>query len=264
MNRVALVDGDTLVFAAASAVEKVIEWDADTFTLHSTPSEAQDHFERTLSGIRDGLRADRVIIALSDDKSRWRTSVMPTYKSNRKKTRKPICYKALRDYVHETQETFQRPTLEGDDVLGILATHPTLVKGEKIIVAIDKDMMTIPGLHLNYDKARGSDNYDTLLKVVSEPEANRFHMLQTLTGDTTDGYPGCPGIGPVKANKILDAAEAEDESADDFVPVWNYVVEAYKKAGLSEDVALMNARVARICRNTDYDFTKKEVKLWTP
>jgi DNA polymerase-1 len=42
------------------------------------------------------------------------------------------------------------------------------------------------------------------------------------------------------------------------------VTSAYASAGLSEDVALMNARVARICRADDYDFTKKEVILWEP
>ena len=48
----------------------------------------------------------------------WRTvQSMPEYKGNRRKTRKPITYKPLRDWCHDVYETFQRPTLEGDDVL---------------------------------------------------------------------------------------------------------------------------------------------------
>ena len=52
-------------------------------------------------------------------------------------------------------------------------------------------------------------NYETMLNerydgsVINEKEANYFHMLQTLTGDPTDGYKGCPNIGKVTAEKIL-------------------------------------------------------------
>jgi DNA polymerase-1 len=42
------------------------------------------------------------------------------------------------------------------------------------------------------------------------------------------------------------------------------VVDAYLKAGLTEEDALMNARMARILRAEDWDFENNEVKLWTP
>jgi 5'-3' exonuclease len=49
---------------------------------------------------------------------------------------------------------------------------------------------------------------------------------QVLVGDSTDNYPGCPGIGAVKANKLLDSM-AEGES---YVP---HLLAAYTKAKLS-------------------------------
>jgi len=42
------------------------------------------------------------------------------------------------------------------------------------------------------------------------------------------------------------------------------VVAAYNKKGLSEEVALENARLARILRNGEYDTDTGEVKLWNP
>ena len=39
-------------------------------------------------------------------------------------------------------------------------------------------------------------------EIISE-EGRYFHMMQTLTGDTADGYPGCPSVGKVTAEKIL-------------------------------------------------------------
>ena len=72
-------------------------------------------------------------------------------------------------------------------------------------------------------------------------------------GDATDGYSGCPGIGPKTAEKVL------EQGCD-----WATVVGCFKAKGLSEEAALIQARVARICHAKDYDFEKKEVILWNP
>lgn len=252
-DRTVLVDGDTLVFAAASANEYETQWSDWLFTLHGDLTAAMAHLKDAVEEIQDQLKPTRLIFALTD-LTNWRKGVMPSYKDNRKKTRKPVTYKPLRDFCEETMEVYQRPTLEGDDVLGILATHPTLIPGEKIIVSIDKDMKTIPGLHVNYQHARnGGDAWENHIRDVTLEESDRFHLYQTLTGDSTDGYPGCPGVGPVSAEKVLGET-----------PTWEAVVAAYGKAKLGEGVALQNARVARICRHTEYDFKKKEVVLWSP
>jgi DNA polymerase-1 len=256
VSRTLLIDGDTLIFEAATANEYETQWDTWLWTLHGDFEEARAQLDGSLKEITERLNGDRIIIALSDE-ARWRPAIMPEYKSQRRKTRKPITYQPLRQYIHETCEVFQRPSLEGDDVLGILATHPKFVTGEKIIVSLDKDMKTLPGLHVNYSKARGADNWESFVCAISEKEADRFHMFQTLTGDTSDGYKGCPGIGEVKAEKLLALGSSVREW-------WPTVVGAYQKAGLGEAVALQNARVARICRAKDYDYQKKEVILWTP
>jgi DNA polymerase-1 len=253
LTRTALIDGDTLVFEAASAFEYETQWDENLWTLHADLLPAVEHLDKSLRQIQEGLDADRVIIALSCEGPRWRNEIMPEYKNHRKKTRKPVVYRPLRQWCHEVHEVFERPTLEGDDVLGILATHPNkkLFGEEKIVVAIDKDMKTIPGLHLNYQHARDTGLWDPY--VIDVATADRYHLFQTLTGDSTDGYKGCPGAGPVKAEKILGDK-----------PSWENVVAAYKQAGLNEAAALQNARVARICRASDYDFKKREVIPWVP
>ncbi len=253
--RTALIDGDVFVYEAARANEVETNWGGDLWTLHSFLAPAVAHIQERLSSIQRGLEADAIVVALSDYERPWRKQIMPSYKANRKEVRKPVIYGPLRDYVHESYRTFQRPGLEGDDVLGILLTHPTLIEGQKVVVSIDKDMMTLPGLHLN-NRHHEEVNYGENVKVVTEQEADLFHITQALTGDAADGYPGCPGVGPVKAAKILAGLEPGEW--------WAAVVKAYEKVGLSEEVALLNARVARICRYQDYDFSTKTVKLWHP
>lgn len=90
-------------------------------------------------------------------------------------------------------------------------------------------------------------------------EANRYFFMQVLTGDPTDGYKGCPGIGPKRAEKILEGVNVLDEKE-----AWRAVVGAYASKGLTEEEALQQARVARILRHTDYDLEKEEVILWEP
>lgn len=134
--------------------------------------------------------------------------------------------------------------LEGDDVIGITATSG----GSYIIATIDKDMKTIPGKHYNF----GKDEFFE----IDEDQANYWHMVQTLTGDQTDGYSGCPGVGIKTAEKLLAGVPPEDR--------WAVVVKAYDKAGFGEEEALTQARVARILQFSDYDLISGKVKLWEP
>ena len=238
-----LIDGDIICYEAASAVEQEIDWGEDLWTLHSNLDEAKALVETKLLRWQERFSAD-IVIGFSDS-ANFRKAVYPDYKGNRKSKRKPLAYKPLKQWMEGVWESYQRPGLEGDDILGILATHPKAIRGQKIIVSIDKDMKTIPGYVWNPDKDDEPIFYST-------EEADYWHLYQTLTGDTTDGYPGLPGCGPKGAEKVL-----ED-------PSWEAVVAAYEKKGLTEEDALVQARCARILRATDYDYAKKEVKLWCP
>lgn len=250
-----LIDADTLIYASSSGNEVPIQWSEWLWTLHANFDECVAQLEDMLVSIQNGIPSSDIIMVLSHEK-RWRNAVMPEYKGNRKNVRKPVVYQPMREYVQDRWQTYMKPGLEGDDVLGILTTHPNLIPGKKVIVSIDKDMKTLPGFLCNYMKDRNEDGDPWTIHEVTELDADYQHMFQTLTGDTTDGYKGCPGVGPVKAETILKNCPQEKW--------WDAVVASYVKAGLNEEVALMNAQVARICRYTDYDFEKKEVILWTP
>jgi DNA polymerase-1 len=78
-----------------------------------------------------------------------------------------------------------------------------------------------------------------------------------VLGDAVDGYSGCPGIGPKKAETVL-------ANAKDGVSPWGVIVGAYVKAGLDEEDALLQARLARILQFGDYDLKTNKVKLWEP
>jgi DNA polymerase-1 len=132
-----------------------------------------------------------------------------------------------------------------------------MAKTQRIIISQDKDMQTIPA-----QVWRKGD-----LVHVSEDEADTYHMFQTLTGDITDGYKGCPGVGKVKAEKLLTVTDKHgpiDPETTHVQWMWEQVVGAYVKAGLTEEDALRQARLARILRWSDWDNEKKQPILWSP
>lgn len=237
-----LVDADIVCFQFASVNEVEYQWDEDLSSKVIDLDKAIEELELFIKDLKKELRAKDIVFCFSTPPN-WRNQILPSYKSNRKKE-KPSLFYALKDYIMTEFVCKTKPSLEADDVIGIMAT---LKPGKYVIASIDKDLKQIPGKHFNW---RTGD-----LTEVSVEEADRFFYQQVLTGDPTDGYKGCPGIGPKKAAEILD--EAGDNP-------WPAIVAAYESKGLTEEDALVQARVARILRKTEWDFKKQKLKLWVP
>lgn len=249
MTTTALLDADIVAYALAAKSQRAYRWPGldDTSVAADDWDNLPERIDRVVSDHKALAKADNLIVCLSCPSSEnWRLDVLPSYKANRAGVIKPVHLAAVKAYLAETYESYSRPRLEADDIMGILSTHPTLVKGKKVIVSEDKDMKTIPGWLLNPAKDRAA-------YVVTDAAANHWHLTQTLVGDTTDGYTGCPGFG--KRHRRLNVPEPL---------TWAEVRSFYEARGLTEADALVQARVARILRHTDYDFKNKEVILWTP
>lgn len=250
MKTVILLDTDIVAYKLVAATEESFDFgDTGVCEYVEDLRYVCKKADEVIAKLVARLKADELIVCLSVPTAEgFRRNVLPTYKSNRT-GKKSDQLQPLKDYLAKEYRSYTKPTLEADDVMGILATHPDLIKGKKIIVSEDKDMKTIPCWLFNPRK-------DTGIQHITQYQADRLHMVQTLMGDAVDGYKGCPDIGIVKAEKALDGADSAD--------FWNIVVDLYKSKGLTEEDALVQAQVARILRHTDYDFKKGEVKLWTP
>ncbi len=239
----ALIDADILLYKSCSIVEKPMHWGDDQWTLHADAASARQIFDLEVADIKQATRANKVTLAFSSP-GNFRIRLYPDYKANRQATRKPICYPEVKRYAMEAYDCVTYPALEGDDVIGMMATSKR--PGTKfVIVSEDKDFKTIPGYQYNPRTGKRMR--------ITKAMAIRNLFIQTLTGDRTDNYPGCPGIGDVKAQRILD----EDCS-------WEAVVRTFQAAGLTEEDALLQARMARILHYGEYDHKTAEVKLWTP
>jgi 5'-3' exonuclease len=247
LSRVGLFDTDIFAFKAAATNETKTE-----FGTYSYPEQARKNFDSRISEIAEKLELTKVIMCLTDDEN-FRYDVLPSYKSNRDRNKeaRPELLSMLKDYAAEKYTSYKREGLEADDVMGILATHPTLIEGEKIIISEDKDMRTVSAKVYNPGKPEHG------IMDISVEEAAAFHMWQTICGDSTDGYKGAVGIG--KASEY-----AQDIIFTDMSGMWGEVLMAYAQVRLDEEAALVQARVAKILTAPYYDFKNKSVKLWSP
>lgn len=276
MRRTVLIDADVLLYRASIVNEKPVNWGDGLWTLWAHEEDAILTFDRSLQNLIEGLNATDAILALSSDKKNFRKSIYPEYKANRADSRKPIVYKALKEYCVENYETMEWDGLEGDDVLGILATSESYISGEKIIATIDKDLQTVPAKHVSLDDP------DLNLWEVDEAESIRNHMVQTLSGDRTDNIPGCPGFGPKRSTEVIESPyrlissvkeiksglnkgkRKEQWVLGDPCSMWQAVIDRFVSAGLTENDALTNARLTRILQAQDVEIETGYPKLWQP
>ena len=243
-----LVDADIITYQVASMAERQIDWgDGDKTISLSSEEDVIKKLNDRIAEISAVLNVDPVqgfVFAFSCPSKRYfRHDLWPDYKAHRSGRVAPTHLKFVREYVKSNYTTKHRPGLEADDILGIMADLYR-DKFDFCIVSSDKDLDQIPGLH--YNPSKQDSTY-----IVTEEYAKTWHMTQTLIGDSADNYPGCKGIGPVKARAIVEGG-------------WPAVFKAFKAAGLTKKYAMIQARIARILRASDWNDKTHTVRLWSP
>lgn len=205
MNK-ALIDGDIPAYHAAAVARASGRSEADARALA---------VNLVNDWVPPWLGTHQKLVCLSSY-PRWRGIVYDKYKSNRKEPEPPFLRSCI-EAIEEEFNTAKGAMLEADDILGIL--YENNYYHRQFIVSIDKDLLQIPGWHWRPHRQ----------ELIYQSEGNALYqfVLQWLTGDSTDGVPGIPGIGPKKAEKII-----HDHLG---APSLGWVYDTYAKFGLSKD-----------------------------
>ena len=199
-----LIDGDIIAYRAAFATQDFLPKDAEEkvdalmkYVLDETielPFPSKWEYQTYLTGSTN-FRFD---IAKSYP-----------YKGNRKANDKPKYLKSARDYMVDKYSAVISVEEEADDLIGIGAAE---LGYNCVVASIDKDMLQLPCWHFNFVKGEWSK--------VNQWSGDLFFYTQVLTGDAADNIKGLKGIGPKKAEKLLQ----ECKSVDDL---WEACVKAY-------------------------------------
>ena len=234
-----LIDADFIVYKCCAAAETEIDWAEDVILVTSRFSEAYKASLHEIMKIRDQLGTFAETILFFSHHKNFRKKIYPEYKGHRNR-KKPCGYKKVIAALQDDYGTIIIPELEADDAMGIYATqYPG-----NIIVSPDKDMRQIPGQLYDFNETT----------LIDEINGRDWHYIQTLAGDATDGYSGVPGIGVKRAVALFEKTGYN----------WQTIKDAFAAKDLDEDVALMNARLAKILTKDDYDYKRRVPILWSP
>ena len=176
-----LIDCDFLAYKAAQACEEGIDFGNDVIIAQSNFSGVLKIFEREIKKVKTAMMDDDLILHFSSSKN-FRKKIYPDYKGHRNR-RKPLGYRRLVNHCRDNYNFVCRQGLEADDSIGIDATNPKYMNEDFIVVIPDKDMKQIPGVLWNL-----TDDVEEITK----EDGDKWHLIQSLAGDPTDGYSGCP------------------------------------------------------------------------
>ena len=200
-----LIDADFIVYKSCAAAETELDWGDDVIMVTSKFSDAMQAVNRELSKIKSKFMWDvPELILFFSDSVNFRKEILPSYKGHRNR-KKPCGYKRVINALKNRYEVILMPTLEADDSMGIYSTK----NPGNIICSPDKDMRQIPGKLYNMEE----------IVSISEDEGLKWHLIQAMAGDQTDGYAGCPTIGVKRATTLF---ESKGYS-------WKTVVETFKE-----------------------------------
>jgi len=237
---IGLIDADTIAYITAQQLEYEVSegvFDLDLELAYQTAVDRLNHIVRD-TGVED------VELYFSSG-STFRHELTSTYKANRQNLRYPAKLKELKELLNKNFDGEICEGYEADDKVVLLKS---LYPNKYLLCAIDKDVLNnVAGKHYNY-----YHNNPRFVEI-TQIEALKYPYYQTLIGDKADNIKGCPYIGKVKANKLL-------QGVTDEVEMWKRVVEAYKKAKLTEEDALLTMRLVNM-HQLQLDGS---IKLWQP
>lgn len=210
---VLLIDGENILHQSFHKFEKLKSTDGK-------PSGAIFGFFKSLHMYLTRFESDEVYISFDNGHSPVRMKLLPNYKGHRKnisvdyeslQSQKAIIMKMLGmlriNYIFDKNNN---TLYEGDDFLAYLAIKK--FQSEKIIlISSDKDFNQLLNKNLRIYNPRK----DEIIRLENCKDLFGYHAHETveylaMVGDTSDDIPGFPGIGPVKARKILDEGRIEN------------------------------------------------------
>lgn len=269
-GKIALIDADTIAYAAACGAEYADDKLAESFytaeewqAIVTDPQWDEDeHCVWTIdTEAAIAMATDRILGVIVSTKTisaelyftegrNFRYDVYDMYKANRKGSRTPAGLSAIKHALLEQYPGEICTKIEADDkVVMLKRTQPD----RYVLCAVDKDVLNaIGGKHWNY---YGSARYgiDPKWQTTTHKHAVQFPYIQCMAGDSGDNIPGCPRVGLKTGAKFIG-----DET--DPAKMWEIVTKKFLEKKLTVKDAIRDMRLV----NMNQLSIDGELVLWTP
>lgn len=167
-------------------------------------------FVNTLNEILTKEHPTHIGVAFDHGKT-FRDKAFPAYKAQREETPEDIraSVPVIKDIITAMNiPVLQADGFEADDVIGTLATKAGAAGIETYMLTPDKDYGQLVRDNVFIFRPRHGGGYETMgPKEVNEKyglsSPEQVIDLLALMGDSADNFPGCPGVGPKTAAKLI-------------------------------------------------------------
>jgi len=267
MKRLVIIDGHAILHRAYHAFPTSLK------TRKGELVNAAYGFTRILLSVLDDLKPDYLAVAFDLPEPTFRHKEYVGYQVHRPKTDEELIDQISRVYqIVEALNIpiFTKPTFEADDVIGTLAKQASKKGVETIIVTGDKDIMQLVDDKVKvYLPSRGVQDAEIYnhkrVKNKLGVTPSQIIDYKALVGDSSDNYPGIPGIGPKTAVNLLNQYQNLAnifKNVKNLKPLVSQKIEQGKESGLlSQKLARIVINVSvklnlRACQVHDYDHQK--------
>lgn len=251
MKKLLLIDGHSLLHRAYHAFPSTLR------TSQGEMVNAVYGFTRMLLSAIEELKPDYLVVAFDLPQPNFRHHLYVAYQHKR-----PVMDKELADQidrVNQVVSTFGIPVLtapgyEADDVIGTLAKQAEKKDLQTLIITGDRDMMQLVTDKTKlYFPERGVAN-DRLLGV----RPDQVIDYKALVGDSSDNYPGVPGIGPKTATALLRKYQTLNKIYQNLDKIKPSVA---KKLKAGRESAELSKKLAKIVTNTPVKLNLKAARV---
>jgi DNA polymerase-1 len=221
-----LIDGMYLVYSSFYSHQAMR-------TIQGEPTGAVFGFINRVESLIQELRPDRLAVAFDSREKNFRRELYPEYKAKRLLPPEELIQQLplIKEYLEYRGIHFlERPGLEADDIIALLARRYAAAGSEVLIFSADKDLFQLvaerifvfhPKLKQKLDRA-GVKGFFGIY-----PEQIVDYL--TLAGDASDNIPGIPGIGDKTATKLIEKYGSLAVLLDDLDKLDNKLKDKIKK-----------------------------------
>ena len=205
MNKLFLLDAYALIYRAYYAFIK-----NPRINSKGMNTSAVMGFVNTLNEILTKEQPTHIGVAFDHGKT-FRDEAFPAYKAQREETPEDI--RASVPVIKQIISAMHIPVLqvdgfEADDVIGTLATKAGKAGITTYMLTPDKDYGQLVSDNVFMFRPRHGGGYETMgpaevCQKYDLASTSQVIDLLALMGDSADNFPGCPGVGPKTAAKLI-------------------------------------------------------------
>ena len=263
MNKLFLLDAYALIYRAYYAFIK-----NPRINSKGMNTSAIMGFVNTLNEILTKEQPTHIGVAFDHGKT-FRDEAFPSYKAQREETPEDI--RASVPIIKQIIKAMHIPVLqvdgfEADDVIGTLATKAGKAGITTYMLTPDKDYGQLVSDNVFMFRPRHGGGYETMgpsevCEKYDLSSTSQVIDLLALMGDSADNFPGCPGVGPKTAAKLI----AEFGSIDKMLANSSKIKgKLREKVESAVDDIRMSKFLATIRTDVPIDLNLDELKVEEP